>query len=112
MRAFIFLRDLRARGDSERNPLFMKRVKIGDLRPGMITAEDVYNYNDQLVFPKGHKLDQSSIDRLDMFSIMSIRVEDQKEATFSPEPEQDRIKPEHYVEMPYSEHPISMSRAY
>ena len=81
----------------------MKRVKIGDLRPGMITAEDVYNYNDQLVFPKGHKLDQSSIDRLDMFSIMSIRVEDQKETTFSPEPEQDRIKPEHYVEMPYSE---------
>ena len=30
----------------------MKRVKVKDLTPGMIVAEDVYNFTDQLVLSK------------------------------------------------------------
>ena len=30
----------------------MKRILVYELIPGMITAEDVYNYSDQLIIPK------------------------------------------------------------
>lgn len=55
----------------------MKRVKVAQLVPGMITAEDVYNYSDQLVLPKGLTLTDQNITKLEFYAIMSIRVEDE-----------------------------------
>ena len=55
----------------------MKRVKVKELVPGMITAEDVYSYNGQLILPKGLTLTDKVITRLEFYSVLSIRVEDE-----------------------------------
>lgn len=54
----------------------MKRVNISDLVPGMVTAEDVYTYGNQLIIPKHTILNDKAITRLEFYSIVSIRVED------------------------------------
>lgn len=80
----------------------MKRVKVAELTPGMVTAEDVYNYNDQLVLPKGLELTEQSIQRLETFAIMSIRIDDGKAVEMAPEvPEVQPAVP--FDETPYSE---------
>ena len=53
----------------------MKRVSTSDLVPGMITAEDVYNYNNQLILPKGLILTDKTITKLEFYSIINVRVE-------------------------------------
>lgn len=55
----------------------MKRVKSEDLVPGMVTAEDVYNYNSQLIFPKGFLLTERAISKLVFYAVPAIRVEDE-----------------------------------
>lgn len=59
----------------------MKRIGTANLIPGMITAEDIYNYNNQLIMPRGLVLDDKSIAKLDYYSILSVRVEDEKVTT-------------------------------
>ena len=54
----------------------MKRVNTANLVPGMITAEDVYTYGNQLIIPKHTILNDKAITRLEFYSIVSIRVED------------------------------------
>lgn len=54
----------------------MKRLRTSDLVPGMITAEDVYNFNNQLILPKGLILNDKSITKLAFYSIMQVRVEE------------------------------------
>ena len=54
----------------------MKRVKTSDLLPGMVTAEDVLNYNNQLILPKGLILTDKTITKLAFYSILSVRVEE------------------------------------
>lgn len=55
----------------------MKRIKTSDLLPGMITAEDVLNYNNQLILPKGLILTDKTITKLAFYSILSVRVEEE-----------------------------------
>lgn len=55
----------------------MKRIDTDKLIPGMITAEDVYNYNNQLILPKGIILNDRTITKLAFYSILSVRVDDQ-----------------------------------
>ena len=54
----------------------MPRLKTSMLMPGMITAEDVYNYNNQLILPKGLELTDKSITKLEFYSVLYVRVED------------------------------------
>lgn len=54
----------------------MKRMKTSELVPGMITAEDVYTYNDQLILPKGLILNDRTITKLAYYSIFYVKVED------------------------------------
>lgn len=56
----------------------MKRVGVSSLSTGMVTAEDIYNYNNQLIVPKGLVLDDKTIAKLDYYSILSVRVEDEQ----------------------------------
>ncbi len=65
----------------------MKRVKTSELIPGMITAEDVYSYNNQLILPRGLILNDRSITKLAFYSILSVKVEDT-----------EKPKPEHVAE--------------
>lgn len=55
---------------------FMKRVSLSNLVPGMITAEDVFTYNNQLIVAKNTPLTDKIITRLEFYSIMSVRVND------------------------------------
>lgn len=54
----------------------MKRINVADLVPGMITAEDVYNYSNHLILPKGLVLNDKTITKLAYYSIFTIKVED------------------------------------
>lgn len=55
----------------------MKRVNIQALVPGMITAEDVYTYGNQLILPKHTVLSDKAITRLEFYSVLSIRILDE-----------------------------------
>lgn len=54
----------------------MKRIQTTDLVPGMVTAEDVLNYNNQLILPKGLILTDKTITKLTFYSILQVKVED------------------------------------
>lgn len=54
----------------------MKKIQVKDLRPGMITAEDIYSIDGQLILGKKVILIDKNIEKLDTFGIYSIRVED------------------------------------
>lgn len=47
-----------------------------NLTPGMVTAADVYNYNDQLIIPTNTVLDDILISRLEYYSIQRVNVRD------------------------------------
>lgn len=57
----------------------MKRIKTAELIPGYVLAEDVYNFNGQMILPKGMILTDKVITRLEFYSILSVRVEDETE---------------------------------
>jgi len=63
----------------------MKRVKTSDLKPGMVLASDVYNYQDQLVLSAGMALTEKAIKKLSFYSIFFVRIEDPKEPEKKPE---------------------------
>ena len=54
----------------------MRRVNTADLVPGMVTAEDVLSYNNQLILPKGLILNDKTITKLAFYSILQVKVED------------------------------------
>ena len=55
----------------------MRRVRTSELTPGMITAEDVFNYAGQMILPKGLTLTDKAITRLEFYSILSVRIKDE-----------------------------------
>lgn len=55
----------------------MKRVRTSELKPGMKTAEDVYSFNNQMILPKDAILTDKMITRLEFYSVLAIRVEDE-----------------------------------
>jgi len=54
----------------------MKRLRTQELIPGMVTAEDVYTYSNQLILPKGLVLTDKAITKLEFYSVLMVRVED------------------------------------
>ena len=63
----------------------MKRIKTADLVPGLVLAEDVYNFNGQMILPKGLVLTDKVITRLEFYSILSVRCEDAPSEDFQNE---------------------------
>lgn len=59
--------------------MHMRRIKTSELIPGMITAEDVYSHNNQLILPKGLILNDRTITKLAYYSIFYVKVEDSAE---------------------------------
>ncbi len=55
----------------------MKRISTKDLIPGMKIAEDVYTYNEQLILSKGLILTDKAITRLEFYSILAVKVEEE-----------------------------------
>lgn len=55
----------------------MPRILTQELIPGMITDEDVYSYNNQLIIPRNLELTDKSITKLELYSVLSVRVKDE-----------------------------------
>lgn len=55
----------------------MRRIRTSELTPGMKTAEDVYSYNNQMILPKDTVLDDKMITRLEFYSVLAIRIQDE-----------------------------------
>lgn len=72
----------------------MKKLKADELIPGMITAEDIYNYNDQLILPKGLVLTEKAISKLQFYAIYQIRIEDEVAVPDESIPEPEEIPAE------------------
>lgn len=62
----------------------MRRVATYRLVPGMKVEEDVYNYNKQLVLPKGTILTDDIITRLEFYSVISVYIADEEPEKPSP----------------------------
>lgn len=75
----------------------MKRVSLANLVPGMVTAEDIFTYNSQLIVAKNTVLTDKIITRLEFYSIMSVRIDEEQSKPANAEPKK---APE---EMSYSE---------
>lgn len=56
----------------------MKKINVANLIPGMITAEDIYTYNNQLIVQKGTELTDKTITRLEFYSIINVWIEEEE----------------------------------
>lgn len=90
----------------------MRRVSTSALVPGMITAEDVYNYNNKLILPKGTELNEKNISKMEFYSVINVRIEDPVEETPvepepapAKEPEPVAVKEPEPVKVPAPEEP-------
>lgn len=54
----------------------MKRVPATSLLPGMVTGEDVFSVNEQLLLPKGSGLTDGIISTLGIYGVLSILIQD------------------------------------
>lgn len=54
----------------------MRRVATPNLVPGMVLADDIYNYNDQMILPSGFVLNDKAITKLAFHSIPFVPVLD------------------------------------
>jgi putative nucleotidyltransferase with HDIG domain len=54
----------------------MRQISVTDLIPGMVTAEDILSYDNQLIVPKGIVLTENIISRLEGYSIYYANIED------------------------------------
>ena len=77
----------------------MKRIKTKDLIPGYVLAEDVYSYNGQMILTNGTVLTDKIITRLEFYSIMSVRVEDEMQDV----PHEEALPTPELKEPPHSE---------
>lgn len=74
----------------------MKKILVRDLTAGMVTAEDIFAIDGQLIVPKKVILSDRTIQKLHAFAIYSIRIEDEmasvQESTVSDDSYGDRVK--------------------
>ena len=52
-----------------------KRILTSQATPGMIVADDIYTFNNQMIIAKGSRLTNRAITRLKFYSINDIRIE-------------------------------------
>lgn len=54
----------------------MKKILVSDLKPGMMTGEDIYAIDGQLIVSKKVILTTKTIEKLSSFGVYSIRIEE------------------------------------
>lgn len=77
------------------------RVRVTNLVPGMITAEDVYTYGNQLIIPRHTVLTDKTITRLEFYSILSVQIKDAPDGTPAAGDYQEEVTPQE--DTPYSQ---------
>lgn len=85
----------------------MRRISVSALEPGMITAEDVYNYSNKLIVPKGTELTEKVITKLEYYSIINVRIADKAEEIMEEsEVDNDLFEDESFADAPVLEIPV------
>lgn len=82
----------------------MRKISTSALVPGMVTAEDVYNYNNTLILPKGLILTDKAITKLEFYSIISVRIEDKIIEVPKETPEEDTSYSDRLKQTPEFQH--------
>ena len=67
----------------------MKRLHSSRLTPGMIAGEDVFNLSNQLIIPRGQKLSDKMITRLELYSIPYVKILEYEDEPFDAEITED-----------------------
>ena len=67
----------------------MKRFATKDLLPGMVCGEDVFTYSDQLLIPRGTVLTDKTITKLEFYSIINVRIDDEASINLTQNSEQN-----------------------
>lgn len=57
----------------------MHKIDVKDLTPGMIVAENIMSFRNQLLYPAGYRLTDKAITKLTFYSIPFICVEDEND---------------------------------
>ncbi|GAB6189812.1 HD-GYP domain-containing protein [Marinitoga arctica] len=57
------------------------KIKVTNLKPGMVIGEDIYNLKNRLTLKKGQKLDQKIIDLIKSSDVIELEVSDDVETT-------------------------------
>ena len=57
----------------------MRKLDISQLIPGMIVAENIMNFRNELLYPAGYRLTDKAITKLTFYSIPFIYVEDEND---------------------------------
>lgn len=63
----------------------IKRISLNQAQPGMLSAEDVYNSDNQLIFPAKGRLTEKAITRLRFHSVPFIRIVIEDNTVIPPE---------------------------
>lgn len=58
----------------------MRRIRVHELKPGMVVASDVYNRQDQLIIPAGMILTDNVISKLSGYGIYFVKINDEPAA--------------------------------
>lgn len=64
----------------------MPKLLIHELIPGMVTAEDVFSFNNQLIVPKDMVLTDKAITKMEFYSIMAVNIKESSLHPDTPEP--------------------------
>ena len=54
----------------------MRKLEISELAPGMIVAENIMSFRDELIYPAGYRLTPKAITKLRFYSVPFICIED------------------------------------
>ena len=54
----------------------MKQINLHELKPGMVTAENIFSLNGHLLVPKGMSLTNNMIAMLYSYNIHKLRIEE------------------------------------
>lgn len=57
----------------------MRKIDISDLVPGMVVAENILSFRNQLLYPAGYRLTDKAITKLTFYSIPFIFIEDEND---------------------------------
>ena len=57
----------------------MRKIDIAELVPGMVVAENIMSFRNQLIYPAGYRLTDKAITKLTFYSIPFVCVEDEND---------------------------------
>ena len=57
----------------------MRKLEISELTPGMIVAENIMSFRDELIYPAGYRLTPKAITKLRFYSVPFICIEDEND---------------------------------